>query len=179
MAGQTDPHISLFSPQEVEFMAEDEMVEIVPNMNMDPLNFIAGDYGRFVPQIPTQVPLWLAVALKRRGKCTFRPPAWLSVDNLTQVLEAEREPQSKFQPLPSGYIEIARLLFDHARDDIPDMYMVKFHLVLLFLVLSIFAMEPILFHFNKYKATPNVESRACTKAVNMLIIKDTNQLMLY
>lgn len=63
MAGQTDPHISLFSPQEVllflfvcnycldrliltfhtqvEFMAEDEMVEIVPNMNMDPLNFIA------------------------------------------------------------------------------------------------------------------------------------------
>ncbi|KAJ4886421.1 DNA replication complex GINS protein PSF2 [Raphanus sativus] len=125
MAGQTDPHISLFSPQEVEFMAEDEMVEIVPNMNMDPLNFIAGDYGRFVPQIPTQVPLWLAVALKRRGKCTFRPPAWLSVDNLTQVLEAEREPQSKFQPLPSGYIEIARLLFDHARDDIPDMYMVK------------------------------------------------------
>ncbi|KAJ4872988.1 DNA replication complex GINS protein PSF2 [Raphanus sativus] len=123
MAGQTDPHISLFSPQEVEFMAEDEMVEIVPNMNMDPLNFIAGDYGRFVPQIPTQVPLWLAVALKRRGKCTFRPPAWLSVGK--DVLEAEREPQSKFQPLPSGYIEIARLLFDHARDDIPDMYMVK------------------------------------------------------
>ncbi|WZZ29440.1 hypothetical protein YC2023_012841 [Brassica napus] len=47
-------------------MAEDEMVEIVPNMNMEPLNFIA---------IPTQVPMWLAVALKRRGKCTFRPPA--------------------------------------------------------------------------------------------------------
>ncbi|KAL0691275.1 hypothetical protein Bca4012_090954 [Brassica carinata] len=55
-------------------MAEDEMVEIVPNMNMEPLNFIA---------IPTQVPMWLAVALKRRGKCTFRPPAWLSVGEIT------------------------------------------------------------------------------------------------
>ncbi|CAH2053896.1 unnamed protein product [Thlaspi arvense] len=125
MAGQTDPHISLFSPQEVEFMAEDEMVEIVPNMNMEPLNFISGDFGRFLPQIPTQVPLWLAVALKRRGKCTFRPPEWLSVDNLTQVLEAERESQSTFQALPFSYVEIARLLFDHARDDIPDMYMVR------------------------------------------------------
>ncbi|CAN6926303.1 unnamed protein product, partial [Brassica oleracea] len=59
---------------QVEFMAEDEMVEIVPNMNMEPLNFIA---------IPTQVPMWLAVALKRRGKCTFRPPAWLSVGEIT------------------------------------------------------------------------------------------------
>lgn len=89
------------------------------------------------------MPLWLAVALKRRGKCTFRPPGWLSVgkieishfadenfeclsfncfslllslrnsiDNLTQVLEAEREPQSKFQALPFSYVEIARLLFD-------------------------------------------------------------------
>ncbi|KAL0717066.1 hypothetical protein Bca4012_066388 [Brassica carinata] len=125
MAGQTDPHISLFSPQEVEFVAEDELVEIVPNMNMEPLNFIAGDFGRFVPQIPTQVLLWLAVALKRRGKCTFRPPGWLSVDNLTQILEAEREPQSKFQALPFGYVETARLLFDHARGDIPDMYMIE------------------------------------------------------
>ncbi|KAH0904804.1 hypothetical protein HID58_044307, partial [Brassica napus] len=59
--------VSLFAVcNDVEFMAEDEMVEIVPNMNMEPLNFIA---------IPTQVPMWLAVALKRRGKCTFRPPA--------------------------------------------------------------------------------------------------------
>ncbi|XP_010486970.1 PREDICTED: DNA replication complex GINS protein PSF2 [Camelina sativa] len=125
MAGQTDPHISLFSPQEVEFMAEDELVEIVPNMNMEQLNFISGDFGRFIPQIPTKVPLWLAVALKRRGKCSFRPPGWMSVDNLTQILEAERESQSTFQALPFSYVEIARLLFDHAHDDIPDKYMVR------------------------------------------------------
>lgn len=89
-----------------------------------------GDFGRFVPQIPTQVPLWLAVALKRRGKCTFsfRPPQWLSVgkrntayfadnffffEGLSSNLEAEREPQSKFQAFHLfGYVEIARLLFD-------------------------------------------------------------------
>ncbi|KAJ4982090.1 hypothetical protein NE237_032927 [Protea cynaroides] len=125
MAGQSDPHLSLFSAAEVEFLAEDEMVEIVPNMKMDALNFICGDYGPFYPQLTTEVPLWLAVALKKRGKCTVRLPQWMSVEKLTQVLEAERDSPREFQPLPFHYVEISRLMFDHARDDIPDMYMVR------------------------------------------------------
>ncbi|OMO96851.1 GINS complex, subunit Psf2 [Corchorus olitorius] len=125
MAGQSDPHISLLSAQEVEFMAEDELIEIVPNMRMDSLNFICGDFGPFLPQIATEVPLWLAVALKKRGKCAIRPPQWMSVENLTRILEGERDSQGAFQALPFHYVEISTLLFDHARDDIPDMYMVR------------------------------------------------------
>ncbi|KAF8397483.1 hypothetical protein HHK36_016400 [Tetracentron sinense] len=125
MAGQSDPHLSIFSAEEVEFIAEDEMMEIVPNMKMDPLNLICGDFGPFRPQIATEVPLWLAVALKKRGKCTIRPPQWMSVEKLTQILEAERESPREFHPLPFHYVEISRLLFDHARDDIPDVYMVR------------------------------------------------------
>ncbi|KAM4093997.1 hypothetical protein ACB094_06G161300 [Castanea mollissima] len=125
MAGQSDPQLSLFSAEEVEFIAEDEMVEIVPNLRMDALNFVCGDFGPFFPQLATQVPLWLAVALKKRGKCTIRPPQWMSVEKLTQVLEAERDSQRVFEQLPFHYVEISRLLFDHARDDIPDVYMVR------------------------------------------------------
>lgn len=125
MAGQSDPHLSVFSAEEVEFFAEDEMVEIVPNINMEPLNFICGDFGPFRPQIATQVPLWLAMALKKRGKCTIQPPQWMSLEKLTRVLEAERESPREFQPLPFHYIEISKLLFDHARDDIPEIYMVR------------------------------------------------------
>ncbi|KAA8534203.1 hypothetical protein F0562_031604 [Nyssa sinensis] len=125
MASQSDPHGSAFSAAELEFLAEDEMVEIVPNMTMDTLNLICGDFGPFRPQIATQVPLWLAVALKKRGKCTIRPPEWMSVEKLTQVLEAERDSERFFQPLPFHYVEISRLLFDHARDDIPEVYMVR------------------------------------------------------
>ncbi|WCJ19617.1 DNA replication complex GINS protein PSF2 [Euphorbia peplus] len=124
MAGQSDSSLSLFSPEEIEFIAEDELVEIVPNLRMESLNFLCGDYGPFYPQIAAQVPLWLAVALKKRGKCTVRPPQWMSIENLTQVLEAERDSHA-FQPLPFHYVEIARLLFDHGRDDIPDVYMVR------------------------------------------------------
>jgi GINS complex subunit 2 len=132
MAGQSDPHLSIFSPSEVtnpfpstlhwqglsssvllqvEFVAEDEIVEIVLNIRMDALNMIyvrlparhhpfpslstphphlfihltlppplcRGDFGPFFPQIPTKVPLWLAVALKKRSKCTIRTPDWMTV----------------------------------------------------------------------------------------------------
>ncbi|KAI3942385.1 hypothetical protein MKW92_031076 [Papaver armeniacum] len=125
MAGQSDPHLSIFSAAEVEFLAEDELVEIIPNMSMDSLNFICGDFGPFFPHIPTEVPIWLAMALKKRGKCAIRPPNWMSLENLTQVLEAERDSRREFQPLPFHYVEISRLLFDHARDDIPDVHMVR------------------------------------------------------
>ncbi|GMH04273.1 hypothetical protein Nepgr_006112 [Nepenthes gracilis] len=125
MAGQSDPKLSIFSAAEMEFLAEDEMVEIVPNMRMEPLNLISGDYGPFRPQIPASVPYWLAVALKKRGKCTIRPPEWMSVETLTRILEAERDSPREFQPLPFHYVEISKLLFDHARDDIPDIYMVR------------------------------------------------------
>lgn len=125
MAGQSDPHLALFSAEEVEFVAEDEMVEIVPNMRMEPLRLICGDYGPFYPQISAEVPLWLGIALKKRGKCAIRPPEWMSVEKLTQILEAERESQGSFQILPFHYVEISKLLFDHARDDVPDMYLVR------------------------------------------------------
>ncbi|RZC77033.1 hypothetical protein C5167_001194 [Papaver somniferum] len=124
MAGQSDPHLSIFSAAEVEFLAEDELVEIIPNMSMDSLNFICGDFGPFYPHIPTEVPIWLAMALKKRGKCAIRPPSWMSLENLTQVLELERDSPREFQPLPFHYVEISRLLFDHAREDIPDVHMV-------------------------------------------------------
>ncbi|KAJ0633672.1 putative DNA replication complex GINS protein Psf2 [Helianthus annuus] len=125
MSGQSDPRGSAFSAAELEFLAEDEMIEIVPNLRIKPLSLICGDFGPFQPQIPTQVPIWLAVALKKRGKCTIRPPDWMSVEKLTQVLEAERDSASSFEALPFHYVEISRLLFDHARDDIPEVYMVK------------------------------------------------------
>lgn len=43
------------------------------------LMLFQGDFGPFFPQIAAQVPLWLAVALKRRGKCAIRHPEWMSV----------------------------------------------------------------------------------------------------
>lgn len=53
---------------ELEFIAEDQLVEIVPKFKHGPLHLIQGDFGPFVPQARTTVPLWLAITLKKRQK---------------------------------------------------------------------------------------------------------------
>jgi hypothetical protein len=47
-------------------------------------------YGPFRPQIPIGVPLWLAVILKKQGKCIVIPPRWLNVTKLHSLIELER-----------------------------------------------------------------------------------------
>nr|GFB93213.1 hypothetical protein [Tanacetum cinerariifolium] len=46
-------------------------------------------------------------------------------EKLTQVLETERDSATSFEALPFHFVEISRLLFDHASDDINDVYMVR------------------------------------------------------
>ncbi|BBM99084.1 GINS complex subunit 2 [Marchantia polymorpha subsp. ruderalis] len=121
----SDAESALFSGAEVEFLAEDDTVVMVPTLRMDTLHLICGDFGPFMPQVPTSVPLWLGIAMKKRGKCRLRAPEWMTVENLTQVLELERDSPQEFQPLPFHYVEVSRLLMDNARDDLVDVYMVQ------------------------------------------------------
>ena len=76
-------------------------------------------YGPFRPQMKTSVPMWLAMLLKKQGKCSVVPPRWLDVATLKQVIESERA-DDVFQGLPHHYIEIATDLCKHAREDLED-----------------------------------------------------------
>jgi GINS complex subunit 2 len=109
-------HLNI-SAAHVEFLAEDEKVTIIPNFRMDSLQFVCGVYGPFIPAIPTEVPLWLAVTLKKLQKCKINPPEWLSIDYLKRVLEGEKQKSQQFETLPFHYIEIASVLLDVASDD--------------------------------------------------------------
>ena len=61
-----------------EFMAEEELVEIIPSFKYPKkLTLISGDFGPFVPSIPIKVPLWMALNLKRQQKCTIIIPRWV------------------------------------------------------------------------------------------------------
>lgn len=116
-------HVSVsnpFTPEEVEFQAEDELVSVVPRFKHDPFHFISGTFGPFVPNTAVEVPLWFAVTLRKRSRCTIAPPEWLELQALTQVLEEEQSNTEAFQPLPYHYIEVASLLFECAADDIPE-----------------------------------------------------------
>nr|BAC25914.1 unnamed protein product [Mus musculus] len=104
---------------EVEFLAEKELVTIIPNFSLDKIYPIGGDLGPFNPGLPVDVPLWLAINLKQRQKCRLLPPEWMDVEKLEQMRDEERKEET-FTPVPSPhYMEITKLLLNHASDNIP------------------------------------------------------------
>lgn len=38
-----------------------------------------GTYGPFRPPLRVKVPLWLAITLKKKQKCSIQPPDWMDV----------------------------------------------------------------------------------------------------
>ncbi|XP_061450417.1 DNA replication complex GINS protein PSF2 isoform X2 [Rhineura floridana] len=106
-------------PAEAEFLAERELVTIIPNFSMDRIYLIGGDLGPFNPGLPVEVPLWLAINLKQRQKCRLIPPEWMDVEKLEQIRDQERK-EDTFTPMPNPfYMELTKLLLNYAADNIP------------------------------------------------------------
>jgi GINS complex subunit 2 len=61
MSGQDGRHL--------EFNAEQTTVTVIVNFREDVLHLIAGSVGPFRPSLPVDVPLWLALHLKKARKC--------------------------------------------------------------------------------------------------------------
>jgi GINS complex subunit 2 len=106
-------------PAEVEFLAENELITIIPKFSESRISLIAGEFGPFNPGLPTRVPLWLAISLKQKQRCRIQSPEWLKVEALSEKKQEEKD-SPVFLKMPSEhYMEVANLLLSHASDDIP------------------------------------------------------------
>ena len=116
------------TPNVMEFLGEDEMIDILPSFELKEndgiLNCISGDYGPFSPTFTTSVPLWLAIALKKMKKARVIQPNWMSVEYLADKFEKEQE-TNVFQDMPYHYMEISALLLQHAPEDIEDIERIR------------------------------------------------------
>ncbi|XP_066157120.1 probable DNA replication complex GINS protein PSF2 [Euwallacea fornicatus] len=107
-------------PEEVEFWGEKTMIEIVPTFNSASIFLIGGDVGPFRASIPTVVPLWIAINLKKQQQCKIVPPDWLEMETLSNLKEEEKETKS-FVKMPSEhYMVVAKLILGNASDDVPQ-----------------------------------------------------------
>ncbi|CAM0134867.1 DNA replication protein psf2 [Umbelopsis sp. WA50703] len=113
-----------FSPEEIEFIAGNDIISIIPNFTMEKMDFIQASYGPFIPPLQSQVPLWLALALKKNRKCTIVPPDWLNKEHLQDVLQQE-EAHDAIQKVPFHYMEVAHMLLEFAPEEIPDLEQVR------------------------------------------------------
>lgn len=106
-------------------MAENEMIFIIPRAQLDQLDLIACKVPRMRPPQRSQVPIWLAILLKRQKRATIVPPGWLNREDLEKRLEEEKKTDeyglsTGFAKMPFQWIEVSDLLLDVAADDIPD-----------------------------------------------------------
>ena len=133
---------------EVAFLAGDETLQIVPNFTLPSLEFIgvSGPHARhrtrlthntqahtarsrcgqgpteeLRPGIPAEVPLWLAVYLRKRDKCQIVVPEWLEPERLAATLEAEQREQDKFAELPFNYLVVAKELLTIANEEVREL----------------------------------------------------------
>ncbi|CDH58526.1 dna replication complex gins protein psf2 [Lichtheimia corymbifera JMRC:FSU:9682] len=117
-------HQSSFTPREIEFLAGNETITIIPTVKLPKLDFIQGTIGPFQPPLKSTVPVWLALLMKRNNLCTVVPPEWLTVENLTSKLEDEQT-EPEFSQLPFRYMELSHMLLEVASTDIPNAEQVR------------------------------------------------------
>ncbi|KAF8914196.1 hypothetical protein CPB84DRAFT_1758664 [Gymnopilus junonius] len=106
-------------PPELELIASQQLVEIVPLISMEKTAFISGAYGPFRPPNKAKIPLWMAVNLKLKKKCHIVAPAWLNADYLQERL-TEETLQLSFSKLPFRFTEISKVILDVASDDLEN-----------------------------------------------------------
>ena len=109
------------SAEESEHLASETFIRITSNIDHSTFHFISGEVGPLVAGLPCDVPLWLALQLRKTGKCTIETPELMTVPRLELVVKDERESEL-FSAIPFHYIEVSQLIMTHAREDIksPD-----------------------------------------------------------
>ncbi|OCH94326.1 Psf2-domain-containing protein [Obba rivulosa] len=107
------------TPAELELIASEQLVEIVPLVAMERTAFISGAYGPLRPPTKCKVPIWMATNLKLKKKCRVVPPDWLNVEFLEGRLTQETS-EAGFSEMPFRFAEVAKVLLDVAPDDFPN-----------------------------------------------------------
>ncbi|RAH46855.1 DNA replication protein PSF2 [Aspergillus brunneoviolaceus CBS 621.78] len=90
-------------PPEISFLAEMEMVTILPRQRLEGLELLGGPVEPLIPPRRASLPLWLALLLKRQRRANILPPSWLHPESLSFILDIEtqyEEYKDTFSPPP-------------------------------------------------------------------------------
>lgn len=94
-----------------EFITEDCLIEIVPKFRYNKkLSLVCGDFGPFLPSVPTRVPMWMAVNLYRRNKCSIISPAW--VHELPMIQETQEKSTTELLSPPDEHWKETLKIFE-------------------------------------------------------------------
>lgn len=83
MASNTESETDAIGFNQLEFIAQEEKVQIVPNFSSGRIAMLTGECGPFEPLTPVEVPLWVACQFKKMKKCSITPPEWMTYGMFT------------------------------------------------------------------------------------------------
>lgn len=114
-----DELIPNFPLSYLDFTAEEVLVTIIPSISHPQFRFTSYNVGPFYSGLPVEVPLWLAITLRKGGKCKIKIPDWLHVEYLEKLVKVESsEHQRNLGILPFQYRELAKIFLTYAKEDI-------------------------------------------------------------
>eukprot|EP01017_Pseudomicrothorax_dubius_P018092 TRINITY_DN20145_c0_g1_i1.p1 TRINITY_DN20145_c0_g1~~TRINITY_DN20145_c0_g1_i1.p1 ORF type:complete len:204 (-),score=53.20 TRINITY_DN20145_c0_g1_i1:85-696(-) len=105
---------------EREFFSENNLFTIIPNFQEEKVHLISGDFGPFRPNKPVEVPLWLAMYLKKKGKCRIVPPPWMELNYLRDRLNLELAEKTALSALPPHFKDVFNIISTYASEDVPN-----------------------------------------------------------
>ncbi|KAK4032211.1 GINS complex protein-domain-containing protein [Parachaetomium inaequale] len=88
---------------EVAFLAEMELVTVVPRQRLESIDLLGGKTPPLRPPHRTDLPLWLALLLKKQRRANILPPAWLHPASLADIIkhETKTDPHAFSPPPPA------------------------------------------------------------------------------
>ncbi|KAK1722969.1 hypothetical protein CaCOL14_008253 [Colletotrichum acutatum] len=76
-------------PTEVAFLCEMELVTIVPRQRLESIDLLSGATPALRPPARANLPLWLALLLKKQRRANIVPPQWLHPTSLAKIVHQE------------------------------------------------------------------------------------------
>ncbi|KAI1422268.1 GINS complex, PSF2 component [Xylaria sp. FL1777] len=89
-------------PTEVAFLCEMEMITIVPRQRLESIPMLSGRTPALRPPHRADLPLWLALLLKKQRRANIVPPPWLLSSSLQELVNEETnlKPEAFSAPPP-------------------------------------------------------------------------------
>ncbi|KAI0197562.1 GINS complex, PSF2 component [Astrocystis sublimbata] len=78
-------------PTEVAFLCEMEMITIVPRQRLESIPMLSGKTPALRPPRRADLPLWLALLLKKQRRANIVPPPWLLAQSLEAIVKTETD----------------------------------------------------------------------------------------
>lgn len=113
------------SPNESDFYLGEVNVKVNPLFNSDKILFIKQELGPFRQNYPIEIPLWIALELKKKQKVKIYIPDYYFDEYIKQKIIEENNSKDSLCKLEFYFFDMFKILGDNCNDEIKNYISLK------------------------------------------------------